>query len=278
MSILLEALRKSEKNQQPREVPTIHTGDQAAAVKETFRVGPIVLLVVAALVVIGWFIWRQYQPVTEYTPPVTLEAEEVQRLDEPPAGSGETASVAPRTAASDSPDPRNRTPVESYQPAEPDTPQVSSQPSGPQSGTAAEKPASEKSEPRSIVQRLANARNNQAATNQHEETVPAAAANAGTVPEAVAANEPSRKEEVKRDPRETQPISYWELPDSIRSSVPEIKFSVLVYAKDPADRFVLINGERLGEGDLAQPGLVVKEIRLDGVVFTYRLYQFLVER
>ncbi|HEY5775627.1 MAG TPA: general secretion pathway protein GspB, partial [Xanthomonadales bacterium] len=77
---------------------------------------------------------------------------------------------------------------------------------------------------------------------------------------------------------EPAPISYWELPDAVRSDIPVIKFSVLVYATDPADRFVLINGQRLGEGDSAQPGLVVKEIRRDGVVFSYRLYQFLVER
>jgi general secretion pathway protein B len=79
-------------------------------------------------------------------------------------------------------------------------------------------------------------------------------------------------------PGEPAPISYWELPDSVRSDIPVIKFSVLVYATDPADRFVLINGQRLGEGDSAQSGLVVKEIRRDGVVFSYRLYQFLVER
>ncbi|MCK5307443.1 MAG: general secretion pathway protein GspB, partial [Zetaproteobacteria bacterium] len=60
--------------------------------------------------------------------------------------------------------------------------------------------------------------------------------------------------------------------------VPEIKFSVLVYAKNPADRFVLINGQRLVEGDSPQPGLIVKEIRRDGVIFSYRLYQFLVEK
>ncbi|MGB5292071.1 MAG: general secretion pathway protein GspB, partial [Lysobacterales bacterium] len=63
-----------------------------------------------------------------------------------------------------------------------------------------------------------------------------------------------------------------------RADLPDIKFSVLVYALKPADRFVLLNGQRLGEGDTAQPGLVVKEIRRDGVVFSYRLYNFLVER
>ena len=60
--------------------------------------------------------------------------------------------------------------------------------------------------------------------------------------------------------------------------MPEIKFSVLVFASDPADRFVLINGQRFGEGDSVQSGLMVKEIRREGVVFSYRLYQFLVER
>jgi hypothetical protein len=79
-------------------------------------------------------------------------------------------------------------------------------------------------------------------------------------------------------PHELSPITYWELPDAIRANVPEIKFSVLVYAKQPKDRFVLINGQRLVEGDSAQAGLVIEEIRRDGVVFSYRLYQFLVER
>ena len=77
---------------------------------------------------------------------------------------------------------------------------------------------------------------------------------------------------------EPTPITYWELPDSIRANVPEIKFSVLVYAKQEEDRFVLINGQRLAEGDAVQPGLLVHEIRRDGVIFSYRLYQFLVER
>ena len=75
-----------------------------------------------------------------------------------------------------------------------------------------------------------------------------------------------------------RPISYWELPDSVRANVPEIKFSVLVYAANPSDRFVLINGERLLEGDNTGSDLLVKEIRRDDVLFSYRKYQFLVER
>jgi general secretion pathway protein B len=82
----------------------------------------------------------------------------------------------------------------------------------------------------------------------------------------------------KPEKQELTPIGYWELPDAVRANVPETKFSVLVYADNPADRFVLINGQRLVEGDEAGSGLVVKEIRRDGVIFSYRLYQFLVDR
>jgi hypothetical protein len=79
-------------------------------------------------------------------------------------------------------------------------------------------------------------------------------------------------------PHIPEPIGYWELPDAVRANVPEIRFSVLVYDEDPGGRFVLVNGQRLGEGDELQQGLAVEEIRRDGVVFSYRLYQFFVGR
>jgi general secretion pathway protein B len=173
--------------------------------------------------------------------------------------------------------------VESYRAPVTSAPPASSQNTGPATASSSGRPASEASRPGSTFQRLANARNNTATTNPGKAA--AATTKPGTEPAATSAapdqpvtTRPAGTEQPQRDPRETQPISYWELPDAIRESVPEIKFSVLVYAKNPADRFVLINGQRLGEGDTAQPGLVVKEIRLDGVVFSYRLYQFLVER
>ncbi|MGB5488411.1 MAG: hypothetical protein WBN06_13545, partial [Lysobacterales bacterium] len=71
MSILLEALRKSEKNQQLREAPTIYTDNQSDPVSESLPTGMLVLLLVAALFVSGWFVWHQYQPPAgSYQPPV----------------------------------------------------------------------------------------------------------------------------------------------------------------------------------------------------------------
>jgi general secretion pathway protein B len=67
------------------------------------------------------------------------------------------------------------------------------------------------------------------------------------------------------------------LPQGVRDNLPEIKITVLVYAEEPDDRFVLTNGQRLAEKDELQSGLVLDEIRRDGAIFLYRKYRFLVK-
>jgi len=79
------------------------------------------------------------------------------------------------------------------------------------------------------------------------------------------------------EPHIPEPISYWELPQGIRDSLPEIKITVLVYAEHPGDRFLLSNGQRMVEKDELDGGLVLDEIRKDGAVFLYRNYRFLVK-
>jgi len=260
MSILLEALRKTEKNQHLRETPTIHTENQPGPVSEPLPTRWLILLLIVALILTGWFVWRQYrQPAGSVQPPV------VQDVVEAPAVSRSVVEENPpvQTVPSSPPKPtsagQNRTPVESYQ-----APGGNNAPS--ESGTMPVDVADAKT-----------ASDSSMATNR-----PGATNSAGTglkepAPKAVV-DEPVKTSPEKYHPGEPAPISYWELPDAVRADIPEIKFSVLVYALKPAERFVLINGQRLGEGDTAQPGLVVKEIRRDGVVFTYRLYQFLVEK
>ncbi|NOR18737.1 MAG: GspB domain-containing protein [Xanthomonadales bacterium] len=246
MSILLQALRKSEKDQNRPEAPDIHADDGSSERTEAIQSGPLAVLLVLALFISGWFVWNQYQaPSGLEPPPVTLAAGEASTNDAPvntqtsrpdhKTQTPEAAAIASHLEA------RPRTPVESYKQPDKAVSNVK-QASTNQSLPVNEKPAA--------VQSTTAANNRPAAAKSVEKFksgVPA-------------------------------PISYWELPDSIRADVPEIKFSVLVYAKQPGDRFVLINGQRLGEGDSPQQGLVVKEIRRDGVIFSYRLYQFLVER
>ena len=167
-------------------------------------------------------------------------------------GGGETAQAVPSSTVANKSAGKPRTPVESYQAAIRNISQA--------------KPA--RPEPAGSVPPKENEPVKQLAGDSKTQSASRTAAN----------DKPVELAPTNHRPREPAPISYWELPDAIRADVEEIKFSVLVYSKRPADRFVLINGQRLVEGDSPQAGLVVKEIRRDGVVFSYRLYQFLVER
>jgi general secretion pathway protein B len=79
------------------------------------------------------------------------------------------------------------------------------------------------------------------------------------------------------EPRVAEPISYWELPQSVREELPELHITVLVFAERPEDRFVLVGGQRMGERHDVGGGLVLEEIRRDGAIFSYRKYRFLVK-
>lgn len=258
MSILLEALRKTEKNKQARDIPTIHEGGHSEPVSEPMKNVPLVLLLVATLLVTGWFTWEQYRPPAgSYQPPVTLAPEEVSMATVPAENSKsedvDVSLVKPVNEAPDQTVGQPRTPVESYQQA-----------------------ISNLSKKKSVR----NRRPEKIQPAKNPETIPAAPESASepSTPSTTTAGGPVFSNQKNDEQYELSPIGYWELPDAVRAEVPEIKFSVLVYASKSADRFVLINGQRLAEGDMVQSGLEVKEIRREGVVFSYRLYQFLIER
>ncbi|MGB5662015.1 general secretion pathway protein GspB, partial [Eudoraea sp.] len=243
------------------EAPSIHSDDQPGPVSESLPAGALIVLLLTGLFLSGWFAWRQYQPpVGIYQPPVTLPVDKVRTVSEPVVNENEPAQVTPEIPTVSVSAGQQRTPVESFQPAANTATSLNS---------GVQEPPAEESETA-----LATSAINKQAGNDKVTIGPSDSISSTTetsLKQASAEEEPFH-------PGEPAPIGYWELPDAVRSDVPEIKYSVLVFATDPADRFVLINGQRLGEGDSARPGLVVKEIRRDGVVFSYRLYQFLVEK
>lgn len=59
-----------------------------------------------------------------------------------------------------------------------------------------------------------------------------------------------------------------QLSASARAQLPPLKLSMHVYAASPAQRFVILDGQRLGEGASPAPGVVVQEIRRDGLVLS----------
>jgi general secretion pathway protein B len=353
VSIILEALRKSEKKQKLREVPTIHTD-----VPSSQQPGYLVPLLLGGLLVVtfaatAWFVWQQYRAPEQGTlaggesSPVASQPVEQRPMIEPAAAAAEPqagpVSVEPGPVSVE-PGPVSVEPGPvSVEPGpvsiEPGPDSIESGPVSVEPGAVSAEPEAGGVEPElggvepvasgvepvaaAVTKPAENAllssgteqdpdsgKSPRARTPMENYQAPAAAApdeaqsetaataqssegtpresratalrpagqlsspdspGAGVVEGPVAATRESR-------PHEPAPISYWELPDAVRADVPEIKYSVLVYDTDPSQRFVLINGQRLAEGDSVQPGLVVREIRRDGVVFSYRLYRFLVER
>ncbi len=84
-------------------------------------------------------------------------------------------------------------------------------------------------------------------------------------------------------PRASEPpaprLYEWdELPQQVRSSVPELALSVHFYTDAPAQRMVRINGRILRQGQTVEGDLVLEEIVAEGVILTSRGYRFRVAK
>ncbi len=71
---------------------------------------------------------------------------------------------------------------------------------------------------------------------------------------------------------------FWELPYAQRKALPALSLSMHVYASDPKQRFVVLNGSRQIEGDSLGSDVTVQEIRPDGVVLDLHGTRFLLPR
>ncbi len=69
-------------------------------------------------------------------------------------------------------------------------------------------------------------------------------------------------------------VQHWDLPLSVRRSLPELDLSIHVFSPDEAERFVLINGERYRSGDSIGEVEIVN-INRDGAVVDFRSHRFL---
>lgn len=101
--------------------------------------------------------------------------------------------------------------------------------------------------------------------------LPAPAPAAGPAPAAVAEAPP---------PASAGPaVPYlFELPLATRRDLPALKLNMHVWSEDPARRFVIVDGTRAPEGGTVSDGLIVAEIRSDGVVLEFRGQRFLLPR
>jgi general secretion pathway protein B len=284
MSILLEALKKSEQQRQLGQTPTLqtHTGDQSTRADEQFKwVVPV--LVAISVGVMGWFGWKQFRVPESGSAPIVEVAAERQE------GGTVTTQMT---------EPKPRTPTESFRaeksaekPGMPGglklAPQMASDSVAKDSAAKdktrvnksfksfqAKDQVDDKTVDKDTDKQLAQ-KDSQPGTSRASQT---AEPDTNTAKAASQPVEDSKARKTSRvEPHVSEPISYWELPQGIRDNLPEINISVLVFAEQPSDRFLLTDGQRLMEKDELQSGLVLDEIRRDGAIFVYRNYRFLVK-
>ncbi len=270
MSILLDALKKSESQRQLGTTPGIHTSVEPPTANGTSGQQwlPLSMLALSA-VAIAWFGWQQYRE-----PPVQPESTR-QQLSSPLTE--ETRALAKTDAGPG----QIRTPVESFQ-AESKSPDGVTKPLA---SNAQESDARKQSLNRSFSAYEAQEEPDPGGKLQESRLVtvqtPTEPGSADPSPagnsQATVTTKAPQKRRSRMKPNQSEPISFWQVPQALRDGLPELRITVLVYAEAPEDRFVLINGQRIVEKEELISGVVLDEIRRDGAVFLYRNYRFLVK-
>jgi len=69
-----------------------------------------------------------------------------------------------------------------------------------------------------------------------------------------------------------------DLPPKLASGLPRLNIDLHVYSSDPAQRFVMLNGQRLHEGGQLREGPTLERITPDGVILSYQGTRFLLRR
>lgn len=274
MSLILEALKKSEAKRRLGEAPDIGT---PFALKRRRR-SPLPLVAIAILIVgaLGWWFLRP----PEQSPPATATA---------PQPSGQFANVDPGTAAAPQPvratprpagDRISRLPI-APKPASPPAP-APLPPNGAAAVPAAAPavaaptppPAAPPAKPAVVAPVNVTA---DAPTPQHAGLKPF------PPPEPTEAetkaNEEAKAKAAAAEKSASPPVPmYYELAYNLRKDLPAMSISMHVYAADPTQRFVIINGDRFIEGDTVKDDLTLREIQPDGLLMEFRGQRFFYPR
>lgn len=259
MSILLDALKKSEEQRRLGQTPSIHSpGSEPPGNLNHGQQWIPLSLMAAGAIAMAWIGWQQYRPPAGPEDGASPAQAQVQPQGEareeggrenaaepelPEAAGGPSAERPADAVVARRPGVSRRTPVEGFQP----------EPESLQSVT--------------IVP----------PTEAVDSPTRRPDASAATAPDLASTEGDAEPRRSRAETHIAEPISYWELPQGVRDGLPEMRITVLVYAERPEDRFVLIGGKRVVEKDEYDSGVVLDEIRRDGAVFQYRTYRFLVK-
>jgi len=282
MSILLDALKKSEQQRKLGATPDIHDNSNVrpngpATVHQWL---PLSMMAIS-VIVMAWFGGQQFREPElreAEVPQLASSAESADDGARPPGFGDQARRPSRKTANSDQVDsgsvsgednPGQRTPVESLPPGEQSLRDITIKP-------PTESQGSEEQLAR-LNESVANYQAAPGGDNAVQEPQVTAREETAAAPPATTDDSEGIPRRSRVQPHIAEPISYWELPQGVRDNLPDFNITVMVYAENPVDRFLLIDGDRLVEKEVWDSGVVLDEIRRDGAVFKYRKYRFLVK-
>ncbi len=80
-----------------------------------------------------------------------------------------------------------------------------------------------------------------------------------------------------RDARQLQRMPLWQAPAAAQAAVDKLEFSFHVYAEKPEQRAIIINGQRMTEGERISTELSLREITPNGVLIQFQHLLLLVD-
>lgn len=269
MSLILEALRKSERERRLGDAPSI--GSPVMAVRRRRNWLPLLVVLIVLGMLLLWWLQRTPESRTPPVPSVAAQKNPAQpaarnpaQFEPMPAQDAKAASTNRRIETRPS---RNPQPTR----ANPSAPVASA-------AIGAEASAPDPAKLASPTARSAPLRipPSSAPPSEARPEPPVTATAPASTPVVPATSGAKTTPAPVSTPADTITM-VWELPLATRRELPPIAISMHVYANDPAQRFIILNGERQGEGAVVD-GLILKEIRKDGAVFEFSGQRFLYPR
>lgn len=241
MSLILEALKKSENQRRLGEMPNLAT--PVIATRKRRSLLPVLVAGIAVALAAAWWLQRDGTPAVAPAEPQVAAPAAVQPTAERRPALADAAKT-PATTASPVRTPRSGEATKPV-PANPPADAVADVPSPP---APAAVPAPGTVSPNPAAPAAANPPPQVAAAP----AVPVVAATPAA-PSAAVATEPALPK-------------LWELPYATRRELPTMQLTMQVYSDDPGKRFVILNDVRQTEGAELGKGLYLREIRQDGLV------------
>jgi hypothetical protein len=294
MSFILDALKKSESDQQRQSGPALFEV-RVAPPKSPFPVWAIaiVALLVVNMIIVGWMLLRRGSHSEDTTAANTPSAAGTAAGPTVANNNTPVPGAAPMTGAASPAPSFNSTPPNGASPGNlsPGSVSPANMPSTsvPPGSPAA---AQQQSWPPSNQQGVGTAQARMPERDQNEPTLAGKAGEAGAANTERAADpaanpdddapaaEPNSamfKGHVKRG-TESGLMLYQEAALAPGSNLPQLRLDLHVYAVKPQERFALINMHRMHEGDSLQDGVRVEAIIPDGVVMSHNGSKFLLPR